>query len=48
MAFITEPSGYEKTAISDLQGSWSNLRYAVVENFGFTDSDKLIVHIDEP
>ena len=47
MAFITEPTGYEKTAISDLQGSWSNLRDAVVKNFGFTDSDKLIFHIDE-
>ena len=47
MPFITEPIGYEKTAISDLQGSWSNLRDAVVENFGFTDSDKLIFHIDE-
>ena len=47
MAFITEPTGYEKTAISDLQGSWENLRDAVVENFGFTDSDKLIFHIDE-
>jgi len=47
MAFITEPSGYEKTAISDLQGSWGNLRNAVVDNFGFTDSDKLIFHINE-
>ena len=47
MVFITEPTGYEKTAISDLQGSWGNLRDAVVENFGFTDSDKLIFHIDE-
>jgi hypothetical protein len=47
MAFITEPTGYEKTAISDLQGSWGNLRDAVVENFGFPDSDKLLFHIDE-
>jgi hypothetical protein len=47
MAFITEPTGYEKTAISDLQGSWGNLRDAVVDNFGFTDSDKLIFHINE-
>lgn len=47
MAFITEPAGYEKTAISDLQGSWGNLRNAVVDNFGFTDSDKLIFHINE-
>jgi hypothetical protein len=34
MTFITEPTGYEKTAISDLQGSWHNLRDAVVENLG--------------
>ena len=47
MAFITEPTGYEKTAISDLQGSWENLRDAVVDNFGFPDSDKLIFHINE-
>jgi len=47
MAFITEPSGYEKTAISDLQGAWGNLRDAVVDNFGFPDSDKLIFHINE-
>jgi len=47
MTFITEPSGYEKTAISYLQGSWGNLRNAVVENFGFPGSDKLLFHIDE-
>ncbi len=47
MAFITEPSGYIKTALSELQGSWGNLRDAVVEDFGFPDSDKLLFHIDE-
>ena len=47
MTFITEPTGYEKTAISDLQGSWGNLRDTVVNNFGFPDSDKLLFHIDE-
>ncbi len=47
MAFITEPSGYEKTAISDLQGSWGNLRDTVIENFGFPESDKLLFHINE-
>lgn len=47
MPFITEQTGYEKTAISDLQGAWHNLRDAVVENFGFPDSDKLLFHIDE-
>ncbi len=47
MVFITEPSGYHKTALSDLQGAWGNLRESVVENFGFLGSDKLIFHIDE-
>ena len=47
MAFITEPTGYHKTALSDLQGVWGNLRELVVENFGFPDSDKLLFHIDE-
>ena len=47
MAFITESTGYEKTALSDLQGSWGNLRNAVVENFEFPGSDKLLFHIDE-
>lgn len=47
MAFITEPTGYEKTVLSDLQGSWDNLRDAVVENFSFPDSEKLLFHIDE-
>jgi len=47
MVFNTEPTGYEKTALSDLQGAWGNLRDAVVETFGFPDSDKLMFHIDE-
>ncbi len=47
MAFETEPEGYIKTALSDLQGSWENLRGAVVDNFGFPNSDKLLLHIDE-
>lgn len=47
MPFITEPIGYEKTEISDLQGSWENLRDSVVKNFGFPNSDKLLFHIDE-
>ncbi len=47
MGFGTEPTGYEKTALSDLQGSWGILRSSVVKNFGFPDSDKLLFHIDE-
>ena len=47
MSFNQEPTGYIKTAISDLQGSWENLKDSVVENFGFPDSDKLIFHVHE-
>ena len=47
MGFPTEPTSYEKTALSDLQGSWIGLREAVVNKFGFPDSDKLLLHIDE-
>lgn len=47
MSFNQEPTGYIKTAISDLQGSWENLKDAVIENFGFPDSDKLMFHIHE-
>ena len=47
MSFPTEPTSYEKTALSDLQGAWISLRDAVVDNFGFPDSDKLLFHIDE-
>ena len=47
MSFYKEPTHYEKTALSDLQGAWSFLRETVVENFGFPSSDKIIFHIDE-
>ncbi len=47
MTFIQEPTGYHKTVLSDLQGAWSALRQAVVDNFDFENSDKLLFHIDE-
>ena len=47
MGFTKESSGYHKTALSDLQGAWANLRETVVNNFGFPNSDKLLFHIDE-
>lgn len=47
MSFYEEPTHYEKTALSDLQGAWTVLRNTVVENFGFLGSDKIIFHIDE-
>jgi hypothetical protein len=47
MSFYKEPTHYEKTALSDLHGAWTFLRDTVVENFGFSSSDKIIFHIDE-
>lgn len=47
MSFYKEPTHYERTALSDLQGAWTVLRETVVENFGFPGSDKIIFHIDE-
>jgi len=47
MVFITEPTAYEKTALSDLQGAWGVLRNSIVENFGVPASEQLIFHIDE-
>ncbi len=47
MTFITEPTHYHKTVLSDLQGSWSLLRESVVENYNFDNAAKLLFHIDE-
>jgi hypothetical protein len=47
MNFFTEPSGYEKTIMSDLQGAWECLRAAVVEHAGFEGWERVIFHIDE-
>lgn len=47
MAFFTEPEGYEKTILSDLQGAWQVLRAEVADNAGFTGWDKMMFHIDE-
>ena len=47
MTFIQEQTNYSKTALSDLQGSWAILRKAVVNHFGFPNSDKLLFQIDE-
>ena len=47
MSFYEEPTHYEKTALSDLQGAWTLLRDTVVENFGFPGSNKMIFHINE-
>jgi hypothetical protein len=47
MVFQVEPTGYYKTILSDLQGAWTLLREAVVENGGFTGWDRALFHIDE-
>jgi hypothetical protein len=47
MAFYTEPTGYEKTALSDLQGAWGNLRKEVVEASPFPEWERILFHIDE-
>ena len=47
MAFPTEPTGYEKTILSDLQGAWTMLRESVVETKGFDGWDLVLFHIDE-
>ena len=47
MTFFTEPTGYEKTILSDLKGAWECLRDAVVEQAGFPGWDRMLFHIDE-
>jgi hypothetical protein len=47
MAFMKEHSSLYKTALSDLQGAWQNLRDEVVEHYPFQDSDRLLFQIDE-
>jgi hypothetical protein len=47
MPFTQEPTGYEKTILSDLQGAWSVLRESVVEASGFEGWDRAIFYIDE-
>jgi len=47
MPFTEEPSGYEKTILSDLQGAWSVLRQSVAESEGFKGCDRVLLHIDE-
>jgi hypothetical protein len=47
MTFYTEPTGYQKTILSDLQGAWGNLRESVVDNPGFDGWERILFHIDE-
>jgi hypothetical protein len=47
MAFMTEPSGYEKTILSDLQGAWIILRESATKSARFEGCDRVLFHIDE-
>ena len=47
MPFTQEPTGYEKTILSDLQGAWMVLRESVVDTGGFEGWDRALFHIDE-
>jgi hypothetical protein len=47
MSFYTEKTQYAKTALSDLQGAWQNLRDEVVKTEPFQESQGLLFHIDE-
>jgi len=47
MKFKTEPTGYQKTILSDLQGAWNVFRQTVVDNVGFEGWEKVLFHTDE-
>ena len=47
MAFQTEPTGYEKTILSDLQGAWIVLRESIANSARFEGCDRVLFHIDE-
>ena len=47
MGFDTEPTGYAKTILSDLQGAWQCLREEVVAHRSFEGWERALFHIDE-
>ena len=47
MGFDTEPTGYRKTILSDLHGTWQCLRQEVAENPGFDGWERALFHIDD-
>ncbi len=47
MHFCKEPKGYAKTALSDLQGAFGNLREEVVASVPFPGWERLLFHVDE-
>ena len=47
MGFESEPTGYRKTVLSDLQGAWQNLRADVAAQAGFPNWERALFYIDE-
>ncbi len=47
MVIFTEPTTYEKTILSDLQGAWSVLRQSIAESGGFEGWERMLFHIEE-
>ncbi len=47
MSFTAEPTGYQKTILSDLQGAWLVFRESVVDSGGFENWDRVLLHTDE-
>ena len=47
MNFYQEPTHYEKTILSDLQGAWGLLRDEVVNEHAGKDCSRLLFYIDE-
>ena len=47
MNFYQEPTHYEKTIISDLQGAWEVLREEVIKEHESKDCSQLLFHINE-
>ena len=47
MTFYQEPTYYEKTIISDLQGAWEVLRDEVIKEHSGKDCSQLLFHINE-
>jgi hypothetical protein len=47
MKFPIEPTGYQKTILSDLQGAWIAFRESVVDSGGFENWGRVLFHTDE-
>jgi hypothetical protein len=47
MTFYQEPTHYEKTILSDLQGAWEVLRDEVIKEHANKDCSRLLLHINE-